>query len=52
MVISATAVAGLLAVDSITTGNCTFVGTVFLPNKGLHQIDSVNLVSSSAIVKC
>jgi len=50
MVISTTAVVGLLAVENITFGNCTFVGTVFLPTQGLHPVDTANLVSSGSTV--
>jgi len=50
MVISTTAVAGLLAVESITAGNCTFVGTVFLPTQDLDPVETVNLVSTGRTV--
>ena len=50
IVIATTAVAGLLAVESITTGNCTFVGAVFLPTQDLHPVDTVNLISTGSTV--
>ena len=51
MMIATTAVAGLLAVETITTltGNCTFAVTFSL-TKVLHSIDTVNLFSTCSSI--
>ena len=53
LVISTTAVTGLLAVESITTltGNCVFVGTLlrFL-TQVLHSVDTFNLFRTGSAV--